>query len=71
MARLKILVLGEKFKTGRGARIWLDDVDISRNTRRLELTVDATEAITAVLHLYVSELDLELPANIRRELVTK
>lgn len=62
--KLRIALHGKSgsFYRGSAARIYLDDVDVSKYTTRVVLTVDADDAIRAEITFLVSELDIDVPA---------
>jgi len=56
---------GERtFKPGYTAQAWLDGVDISDYTTRIELDVDAGKPLSATITLYLTALEVEVPAII-------
>lgn len=50
--------------TGAGARLYLNDQDVSHYVSCVVLTVDASEAIRAEVTLFLSSVDVDVPAAV-------
>lgn len=61
---------GSGFKRGSVAQISLDSVDVSKYVRRVVLTVDAEDAISAEVSFYLTGVDVDVPAVILCEAET-